>query len=187
MLTTQKDELLAAHPPPKRGLGPTPSLRSLFKFYTQVPCVPSHLSKTLLDSGNIEDYVMSHCKSYPGSTKEIISPYTGDRTMERTYFKPVRAQLTLLRNSFASRLRGSDFTRRIVFLSARVCEAYSIGDTSQNKTYGLSLCQMEQTLRSRLTGNLPPNETQDRLGNWLEVCHSTPRYRTYSHLNCWSF
>ena len=129
------------------------SLRNLFSTYARLPDTPSYLSKAILGSANVEEYVMTHC----------------DRMLEHTYFKPLSRQMTEMQCLITKRLQTSELTRWVMFLCARICESFIKSDTSHNKTYSLWIDQLQQALKASLTGTLDSSEIQERRGDWLEI------------------
>lgn len=153
-LTTQ-DYLKHFRPQPNKTRPPSLplSLHQLLLILNRLPPSPSDPIMTYLNSPQFEDYVVSHFH----------------RMMDFAYFKPIQDQKEQLKSMILSRIRHSHFSRWIMLVCARICEAIIDGDWSQNDLHIRWIGDIESTLWIRLAQDPTPRETEDLRGDWLEV------------------
>ncbi|CEL53629.1 Pc22g04960 [Rhizoctonia solani AG-1 IB] len=114
---------------------------------------PSDPTMSYLNSGDFEVYFMSHIK----------------RMMDFTYFKPHQVQADQLHAIIVSRIRGSNFRRWVMLLSARISEGIIDGDQSQTNDHTRWIEDIETTIHRKLGECPTPQETEVLHADRIEV------------------
>ncbi|CAE7186262.1 unnamed protein product [Rhizoctonia solani] len=131
----------------------SPSLHQLFLIFSRLPVSPSDPIIAYLDSPQFEIFFMSYFR----------------RMTSYSYFRPVKDQTEELQTQILQRIRSSHFSRWVMLVCAKICEAIVDGDNSQTALHYRWLGDIEMVLRRRLSQDPTPHEADSLRGDSLEI------------------
>ncbi|KAJ1305334.1 hypothetical protein OPQ81_000350 [Rhizoctonia solani] len=160
--------LFATRSTPDAPVTPLSMLRKIINSQAQLPYSLVDPMKTFLNSSWIVDYILEK----------------SDKYLEQWYFRPVNYPRKRSQEAVVMRLNTSPITRWLSLVAMSIFEAFSTGDTSQDRIHITWIGYIEGCLMRELARELAPRQTQDRHSDSLHVAimktkiiHSSSTYQ----------